>query len=699
MADMYNVDDESARLSKLVGQGLDVMDFDDEDDEFDTSASAIAPDEQADLVKELKEREDLALRQMEGEPFITDTLSAGNKPASSSEEAAESTSAGQDSQDGSESSSAGSDTALNVSAASDDSSEDSKSSVVPSAAASEDKPSSAGENHMDDSQQAKSLPDEKDENKETVSAASDVSRPDSSESGTSTPSNSPQGVTSHENEMNGSKAVLSDSIEKHENVSNGTVLKTDELAKDGLQNVSSTFLPDEKKSDPGISKPEDNVSHDEILTSPEIDALLDSLAGHEKVLKSYNDSLPYLKGTAGYNNILESKKNEEAAIASDEEKIRLAKISLYEEKKKKELASLSSLLSSYFQKLPPVSSLDAAENIESAHALAKSLADKVLALGQEADLKAEAIHVPEGRFASVDSDGLKSLYFSRVPLYEDFLSKISNYEKELNDAGIALADKERRLSDAASLLEKMGYYPNKDINLHFLRVDNDIKELKASIDHLSQVVESLPKNIEVSGGQGGAVSMEEIRNSLQSISESLSENVTNDVNHAMQELSSSVNKSSKEFADSVSDYVSSTLNGTVSDIFGKVEGPFNEKLIKFEKSADTMVNVCQAMEQSSSAWSKYVHNVDKLSQNLDASTGMIPKQLDQLSSHIFDSFQKQVNAVSNDAARQVTSAVRRELARSSSSIFPAPFNTPLAAFLIQIFLTVFLLLLGFKILF
>lgn len=696
MADMYNIDDASARLAKLVGQG-DVMEFD-EDDEFDTSASVIAPNEQADLVKELKEREDLALQQMEGEPFITDTLSAGNKPASSGEEAAESTSAGQDGQDGSESSSADSDTALNASAASADSSKDA-SSVASSAAALKDEPSSAGENHMDNSQQAKSLPDEKGENEGTVNAASDVNRSDSSESGTSTPSEPPQGVTSHENETNGSKAVLSDSIEKHEDVSNGTVLKMNEQVKDGSQNVSSTSLPDEKKLDSGILKPEDNESHDEILTSPEIDAFLDSLAGHEKVLKSYNDSLPYLKGTAGYNNILESKKNEEAAIASDEEKIRLAKISLYEEKKKKELASLSSLLASYFQKLPPVSSLDAAENIESAHALAKSLADKVLALGQEADLKAETIHVSEGRFASVDSDGLKSLYLSRVPLYEDFLSKISNYEKELNDAGKALADKERRLSDAASLLEKMGYYPNKDINLHFLRVDNDIKELKASIDHLSKVVESLPKNIEVSGGQGGAVSMEEIRNSLQSISESLSDNVTNDVNHAMQELSSSVNKSSKEFADSVSDYVSTTLNGTVSDIFGKVEGPFNEKLVKFERSADAMVNSCQAMEQSSSAWSKYVHNVDKLSQNLDASTGMIPKQLDQLSANIFDSFQKQVNNVSNDAARQVTSAVRRELARSSSSIFPAPFNTPLAAFLIQIFLTVFLLLLGFKILF
>lgn len=450
MADMYNVDDESARLSKLVGLG-DMMVYDDEDDELGTSASAIAPDEQADLVKELKEREDLALQQ--GEPFITDTLPAGDETVPSSEEAAESTSAGQDGQDGSESSSAGSDTALNASAASADFSKDT-SSVAPSAAASEDKSSSAGENHMDDSQQAKSLPDEKGENNETVSAASDVNRPDSSENGTSTPPKSLEGATSHENETNGSKAVLSDSVEKHENVLDGTVSKTNEQAKDGLQNVSSASLPDEKKSVPGISKPEDNESHDEILTSPEIDALLDSLAGHEKVLKSYNDSLPYLKGTAGYNNILESKKNEEAAIASDEEKIRLAKISLYEEKKKKELASLSSQLSSYFQKLPPVSSLDAAENIESAHALAKSLADKVLALGQEADLKAEAIHVPEGRFASVDSDGLKSLYLSRVPLYEDFLSKISNYEKELNDAGIALADKERRLSDAASLLEK-----------------------------------------------------------------------------------------------------------------------------------------------------------------------------------------------------------------------------------------------------
>lgn len=706
-----NLADKLADAEKLAIDDT-MMELDDED--LPEVPAALEPEEQSRLEEQMAQQENDS--QQQGEPFIQDDSSAGKDEASSE--------------------------VSNITA---------QNKAVSDESAGKDKTFSDSVSSKSFSQQAESLPDNKnsgtnlsdkensntnpvmkqdgkdnpsvsmENNKEKiVSADSDVhvisdsnkNGSNSNVNGTSDASKPSQDIVSQKTTQSGSGTVLTDSAvqdKKEEDVSSKAPLKMDENEQEGTSSPS-----DEKE---GITSPETqkntskdglnantavpesspDISSDEILTSPEIDTLLVDLSSHENTRNSYASSLEVLKGTEGYNSILQSKENEDKVISDIENQIKEKKISLYEEKKKENLSSVSSRMTAILSKLPSVPAMEEIKDVDSALTIAKSFADKAIAKEQEAKLKAETVSVPAGRFSSIDIDGLKSLYLAPVPLYEDFLSKISDYEKELNDARNTITANEQRLNDAALLLEKMGYYPDKDINRHFLKIDQRLEDLNVSIKHLSDVIEHSSKNGGVSGGSVDEVSMDEIRKTLKSIGEEVSKNVTEDVDNTLKRFTDSVDESSKKYSDAVIENVTGTMNESLSSIFSQMKEPFDKKLSTFQESSNAMMEAANLMVKSSSAWSQYVHNVDKLSKNLDASTGMIPKQLDQLSERIFNTFQKQANEVSNDAARQVTSAVRRELSRSSSSIFPAPFNTPLASFLLQLLLTFFLFIVALKV--
>lgn len=712
-----NLADKLADAEKLAIDDT-MMELDDED--LPEVPAALEPEEQSRLEEQMAQQEKNS--QQQGEPFIQDDSSAGKDEVSSE--------------------------VSNVTA---ENSSSAQNKAVSDESVGKDKTSPDSDSFKSSSEQAESLPDNgnsgtnlldkensntnpvmkqdgndnpsvsMENNKEkTVSSDSDVhvtsdsnkNGSNSNENGVSGASNPSQDIVSQEMTQSGSKTVLTDSAvqdKKEEDVSSKAPLKMDENEqestsspsdeKEGItspgtqKNVSNDGL----NANPAASESSPDISSDEILTSPEIDTLLVDLSSHENTRNSYVTSLEVLKGTEAYNSLLQSKENEDKVISDIENQIKEKKISLYEEKKKENLSSVSSCMTAILSKLPSVPAMEEIKDVDSALTIAKSFADKAIAKEQEAKLKAETVSVPAGRFSSIDIDGLKSLYLAPVPLYEDFLSKISDYEKELNNARNTITANEQRLNDAALLLEKMGYYPDKDINCHFLKIDQRLEDLNISIKHLSDVIEHSSKNGGVSGGSVDEVSMDEIRKTLKSIGEEVSKNVTEDVDNTLKRFTDSVDESSKKYSDAVIENVTGTMNKSLSSIFSQIKEPFDKKLDTFQESSNAMMEAANLMVKSSSAWSQYVHNVDKLSKNLDASTGMIPKQLDQLSERIFNTFQKQANEVSNDAARQVTSAVRRELSRSSSSIFPAPFNTPLASFLIQLLLTFFFFIVALKI--